>query len=669
MKINNGNEKIDFSNKIAKELTKSDLQADKANSTNETIFKKYDKNNDGKLTTDELASILNEIDANSDGTVTDQEITDAVNKIENVKAEKKTEYVNFIKNMAAKNAEKIKDDANVGNSYVIQLGEQLDDLIARIMKSQGEKDEDCVAGKEKFEAYKKQFLADNPDAYKKDENGNYKYLIAAQKVYIRTNSKSDDDKFKEVKDLNNEADVVNDYKDWIANGKKSFTYKVGHGYSSSSAETVADLSTTDTVDFSKFTDEDYGKFKDKKDDIKEKVKKSLELINKLKDTSNCSIPAKDKNGRVKVTFTDGTKGYVLLQMDKDNNITDIWVDIDGENGSDGKPHSDIAFYKDGTLKVNMDNDAKTDLTMKKDGAFNFDDINNVASQALSSADESDETDSADEEKQDPSKVNGTKDEQAETLGLRRTDDKAANWYYSDTEKCHFRWNGKHFERIEGISRVNPGGTFYTTINNKKLNMVPADNAKKGYYYCQTDGFYYTYENGKFKKQTDNVLVKETNNDWGNKDKVYASGNTQYTLSATGSNYSASYNGKTVVSNCKTEQDAIKKMKTWISERNNLVNNLKSGFKVTMMKQKFGDNFRYYYSTTVNNKEYVSTFAYGNEDKAAMNQIKTSLKNNIKNGIAKDITNYQISDDAANIKLNIQTGQVEVDDNYKPIKKK
>lgn len=262
MKINNGNENIEFSNKIAKELTKSDLQAETANSVNETIFKNYDKNNDGKLSTDELAAVLNDVDANGDGTVMDQEITDAVNKMNNVKAEKKTEYINFLKNMAAKNAEKVKDDANVGNSYTIQLGEQFDDLIIRIMKAQGESDADAKVGTDKYNKYAAQFKADNPDAFKANDDGSVKWLVASKKVYIRTNTQSDStDAMKAVKDKNNSDDVVKDYVDWRDNGKEKYEYKVGGpAYTRKGADATSDTdtdtdATTDTADVDKKAEE------------------------------------------------------------------------------------------------------------------------------------------------------------------------------------------------------------------------------------------------------------------------------------------------------------------------------------------------------------------------------------------------------------------------------
>ena len=134
---------VNFSGKMSKKINLSDITfqnlSDEKKAKLDAIF---NTNNDGDskdaLTIDELTKAVADADTNKDGKLTDAELEASWSKLDNSKKQgiEKTEYIAYIKAMAAKNAELAKDD-NIGNGYTIQLGEQLDDLVLRVLKSQG----------------------------------------------------------------------------------------------------------------------------------------------------------------------------------------------------------------------------------------------------------------------------------------------------------------------------------------------------------------------------------------------------------------------------------------------------------------------------------------------------------------------------------------------------
>ena len=481
MQINNGNENIEVSSKLAKKLTKEDLNAGDTQAVNKAIFESIDKNKDGEITTDELAAMLSTLDTDGDGKVTDLEITAAVDKIENVKAEKKTEYINFLKNMAAKNAEKVANDDNVGNSYVVQLGEQFPDLIKRIMKAQGEKEDDITESSDVYKKYVAQFKADNPNAFKaKDGGDGVSWLYAGVKVYIRTDSQNTEKAY--IKDRANVSEVEEDYRNWVSGGKKVFTYNAEKPDEYRQTRGKGNPVLNDaSVDFEVLSDTDYGSYNQEK--VQEKVNKAIEFLNKLKDKSNVE-KTEYKDKQVIMTLKDG--GTITLVLGDDYKVESLWIDIDKEKGKDGKTHSEIALKTDGSLLVNMDNDEKTDLTIKKDDLFDFNDISKLG-------------------------INGNeKLSQFNKLALRTTFGTPKGWFYSNDEKCHYRWcsTENKFIKFEGITDVNNDGVIKR--GNDEYALRDTYGAEKGLFYAEKEQCHYKYnfETKEFERHPEIKIVNK-----------------------------------------------------------------------------------------------------------------------------------------------------------------
>lgn len=223
-------ENVNFSKKMAKEIKVDELKV--KDGQNELSAAKKDELNtifagdDKKISTEELAESLDKIDLNRDGTLTDDEMDKAYNKLTEQQKQnvKKTEYIAYLKEMSAKNNALVQNENNVGNAYVVQLGEQFDDLIIRIMKSNGVADDKCKSGTEEFKQYVARFKKDNAGTFTTNSDGSVRWLYASAKVYLNTDTTGSD---KRTKNQDNKSQVENEYRAWVSGGKKGFVYEVG----------------------------------------------------------------------------------------------------------------------------------------------------------------------------------------------------------------------------------------------------------------------------------------------------------------------------------------------------------------------------------------------------------------------------------------------------------
>lgn len=223
-------EGVNFSGKMAKEIKLEDIKA-KVGEADLALEKKtalggiFDTSGDSKISTEELAEGLDKIDLNRDGTLTEEEMNAAYDKLSTAQKQKvaKNEYIAYLKAMSAQNTELVKDKANVGNAYVIQLGEQFDDLIIRAMKSNGVAEDKCKAGTEEFNQYVARFKKDNAGAFATNDDGSVKWLYAGTKVYLNTDTTGSD---KRTQNQDNKSQVEADYRAWVSGGRKGFTYEV-----------------------------------------------------------------------------------------------------------------------------------------------------------------------------------------------------------------------------------------------------------------------------------------------------------------------------------------------------------------------------------------------------------------------------------------------------------
>lgn len=221
---------VNFSKKMAKEIKVDELKV--KDGQNELSTAKKDALNtifagdDKKISTEELAESLDKIDLNRDGTLTDDEMGKAYDKLTEQQKQnvKKTEYIAYLKEMSAKNNALVQNENNVGNAYVVQLGEQFDDLIIRIMKSNGVADDKCKSGTEEFKQYVARFKKDNAGTFTTNSDGSVRWLYASAKVYLNTDTTGSD---KRTKNQDNKSQVENEYRDWVSGGKKGFVYEVG----------------------------------------------------------------------------------------------------------------------------------------------------------------------------------------------------------------------------------------------------------------------------------------------------------------------------------------------------------------------------------------------------------------------------------------------------------
>ncbi|MCR5266002.1 MAG: hypothetical protein K6E29_05350 [Cyanobacteria bacterium RUI128] len=221
---------VNFNGKVAKKINLSDisvsgLSADKKAKL-DAIFNKVNTEADENiLTADELV-VLSDIDKNHDGTITEAEMIQSYNSLS---ADEKqditqTEYITYLKAMAAKNAEVVADEAEVGNGYVVQLGESFSDLVTRVLKSRG-----LANDSTNRQACQEAILNANRNngAIQFDTGGHFKWLVAGKTLIIPTMTEGDRTNVQ-VKNQKNEEQVIKKYNDW-KDGRgplKSFQYKI-----------------------------------------------------------------------------------------------------------------------------------------------------------------------------------------------------------------------------------------------------------------------------------------------------------------------------------------------------------------------------------------------------------------------------------------------------------
>lgn len=373
---------VNFSSKMAKSIDISKIKDDeeiKKLSVDKqqklsAIFNTNTKKNDQAITIDELSKSMQEIDTNHDGKLTDAEMSAAWESLSDAKKQgiQKTEYISYLKAMAKANAAEVQDDSKAGNSYVIQLGEDFNDLIIRIMKSNGEKAEDCTAGTDKFNEYVNRFKADNAHAFKANADGSVKWLIAGQKIFINTDTTSDEAK-KNVKDLNNADKVEEKYKKW-ADGKgelKSFKYKIddnGNTYEVRGSEETQFNAAAAYADAYKDLDKTFtapeineGKLpSDNKDVIKERLTNGLNVLTDFanaKDKEYSTETGKITWNKVEYNtkeFTYDNKKIKVLYDKSSGEPKEVWIDADGSG------NYEVSIKADGSGAVYTDpSDSKT----------------------------------------------------------------------------------------------------------------------------------------------------------------------------------------------------------------------------------------------------------------------------------------------------------------------
>lgn len=373
---------VNFSSKMAKSIDISKIKDDeeiKKLSVDKqqklsAIFNTNTKKNDQAITIDELSKSMQEIDTNHDGKLTDAEMSAAWESLPDAKKQgiQKTEYISYLKAMAKANAAEVQDDSKAGNSYVIQLGEDFNDLIIRIMKSNGEKAEDCTAGTDKFNEYVNRFKADNAHAFKANADGSVKWLIAGQKIFINTDTTSDEAK-KNVKDLNNADKVEEKYKKW-ADGKgelKSFKYKIddnGNTYEVRGSEETQFNAAAAYADAYKDLDKTFtapeineGKLpSDNKDVIKERLTNGLNVLTDFanaKDKEYSTETGKITWNKVEYNtkeFTYDNKKIKVLYDKSSGEPKEVWIDADGSG------NYEVSIKADGSGAVYTDpSDSKT----------------------------------------------------------------------------------------------------------------------------------------------------------------------------------------------------------------------------------------------------------------------------------------------------------------------
>ena len=213
---------VNFSGKLSKKVDINEIKGSEIRDTAKAELDKiFDIDNNKELSIDELVKSVADIDTDKDGKISDAEMQAAYNKLSDAQKQNinQTEYITYLKAMSAKNAELAQGD-NIGNGYTVQLGEQLADLVARVLKSQGVDN----PSDEQKENCRQMIINNNPQAIAKDGNGNYKWLVAGTRIYLPTDT-TDSAKVY-VKDQNNHDEVVNKYKSWQRGDISNFTYSI-----------------------------------------------------------------------------------------------------------------------------------------------------------------------------------------------------------------------------------------------------------------------------------------------------------------------------------------------------------------------------------------------------------------------------------------------------------
>ena len=363
---------VNFSGKIAKKLNLSDIKVDGLSPEDkaklDAIFNtKNDGDSKDALTIDEIVKSVANIDTDKNGKLSDKEMKAAWQKLTNKsQGITETQYISYLKAMSAANEQSAKE-ANIGNGYTIQLGEQLDDLVERVLKSQGVT-EPTADQKSKC----RQAIIDNNPNSMKIENGTVKWLIAGAKIYLPTDTQTG---VAYVKDKDNKAEVEEKYRKWRSGEIASFIYKVGDdgkvyeerngqrtlaGGGSGSGAVDEDVETVDMskiVLLGKITEDDCVDNVDpnKKynlDEVKAKVEKGRDIFAKLNNPSSIKECKQEEekydNGQVKwytITFDDDSE--VKIHMSEDGNIDGMYsVDSDGNDM--------IGIYDDGSLWIEME---------------------------------------------------------------------------------------------------------------------------------------------------------------------------------------------------------------------------------------------------------------------------------------------------------------------------
>ena len=307
---------VNFSGKISKKIDLKEINAEKTdNSKKEKLDSIFNVNQQesGKdaLTVDEIINTVNRIDKNNDGNLSDAELDESWNKLDSEKKQgiEKTEYIAYIKSMAEKNAELAKND-NVGNGYTIQLGEQFDDLVERVLKSNNI-DKPTA---EQIEAFKKQIIQANKDngSIKFNSDGSVRWLIPGAKIILPVDTTSGSAK-SFIKDKDNKAEVEEEYRKWKKGEIKSFKYVVDE---KGSYEVRGDKKTDKNPDVSDVNNEQSAD-KSKSD---KKVNKKVSKTTNVKIADTIYDIADTNSGEVSVTEM---KKVIKKNINKDN-VVDIW---------------------------------------------------------------------------------------------------------------------------------------------------------------------------------------------------------------------------------------------------------------------------------------------------------------------------------------------------------
>ena len=455
---------------VASEIKLTDIE-NNATETKKKDIKALFESDDENFSTQEIADTFNKIDKDKDGQVTDSEISEYVNNETSISQDKKAEYITFLKNMAKKNMELINNNDNVGTMrYTVQLGEEYEDIIKNVLKQQGIDS----PTEEQIKNAMAQFESDNPDAVKTTKSGK-KYLLVGAEVNVRANTSREHDENK-IFNKNNSEEQINLYKAKYGNSDED----IESGEDSYNYDDVQDIS----IDVSSLSEDDYGDYK--KEKVDEKITKAQNIINSLKDAS--LIKKISRNGN-QVTISLKDNSDVIITYDRNNNISTISVNIDGE--VNGHKYADLEFLAEGGLKINMDNDNKHDLTLNNDDLYDFDAIKAIV------------------------QPHDKKMSQYMSLGLRDTD--YTGWYYSDKEKMHYQYDesSQKFVKNPVVKQINSAGAIIYYDKKEQIKRLDLrETLNKDYYYSESEKMHYKWDGKKFEKDP---RVKQANDE---KNKYY-----------------------------------------------------------------------------------------------------------------------------------------------------
>lgn len=412
--------------RISQGMKSSDFENMEAESTREKAFKFFGK--DTELSAQELADTFKAIDKNGDGRISEEEISEYVNGNTNIKAEERTEYITFLKEMAKKNSEMANNNENTATmKYTVQLNEGYTDLIKRILVHQGVEN----PTEEQIEAAKKQFEADNQGGVR--ERNGVKYLLAGMVYNVRANTSFGSAESNKVFDRNNAQEQMD-----------AWARAVGRRKSGAILDPQKTVKTAN-IDYSKITDETTGVYQSSK--VRETIEKALEVLKNINDSSKVKSikTTKTTNGyTTTVALNDGNK--VVVDYDNDMNIRFVHVNTDAT----GK--TDILFESNGTIRYNGNNDKEYDLTLEN--VFKFDEIKAMLPEGQRTL-----------KKSEAKKIDNIKkmDDAANSHSpkLRRTNAYEKGWYCESSGKPpkHYKWNGSSFVLVPNVTYVDENGGF------------------------------------------------------------------------------------------------------------------------------------------------------------------------------------------------------------------